>query len=153
MSRNPIETIMGAVVLLVAGFFLAFAYSTSNVKPIQGYHLKATFSKIGGLENGSDVRISGIKIGTVIAQSLDPDTYQAVVRLSIAPHVQLPEDTVASIVSEGLLGGKYMKLEPGTAPGRLPDGGSIAKTRDFKSLEDSVSEIIFLATQGPDEAK
>lgn len=153
MRRNPIETIMGAVVLLVAGFFLAFAYSTSSVKPVQGYDVKAVFARVGGLETGSDVRISGIKIGTVVGQSLDPNTYEAVVRLSIAPHVRLPTDTVASIVSEGLLGGKYLKLEPGNAAGRIPDGGAIAQTRDFKSLEETVSEIIFLATQGADEAK
>ncbi|MBF0129568.1 MAG: outer membrane lipid asymmetry maintenance protein MlaD [Alphaproteobacteria bacterium] len=153
MRRNPIETIMGAVVLLVAGFFLAFAYSTSSVKPVQGYNVKATFARVGGLETGSDVRISGIKIGTVVGQSLDPNTYEAVVRLSIAPHVRLPTDTVASIVSEGLLGGKYLKLEPGNAAERIPDGGAVAQTRDFKSLEETVSEIIFLATQGADEAK
>ncbi|MBF0094273.1 MAG: outer membrane lipid asymmetry maintenance protein MlaD [Alphaproteobacteria bacterium] len=153
MRRNPIETIMGAVVLLVAGFFLAFAYSTSSVKPVQGYDVKAVFARVGGLETGSDVRISGIKIGTVVGQSLDPNTYEAVVRLSIAPHVRLPTDTVASIVSEGLLGGKYLKLEPGNAAERIPDGGAVAQTRDFKSLEETVSEIIFLATQGADEAK
>lgn len=147
MARNPVETIMGAVVLMVAAYFLAFAYSTSNVKPIQGYPVTATFTKVGGLQTGSDVRISGIKIGTVVGQVLDPQTYQAVVRLNIAAHVLLPKDTVASISSEGLLGGKYVKLEPGMASDRVPEGGAIGSTRDFKSLEETVSEIIFLATQ------
>ncbi|MEO5373865.1 MAG: outer membrane lipid asymmetry maintenance protein MlaD [Alphaproteobacteria bacterium] len=147
MGRNPVETIMGAVVVLTAAFFLAFAYSNSSVKPIQGYPVSAAFSRVGGLQTGSDVRISGIKIGTVTAQTLDPQTYQAVVRMNIAAQVALPRDTVASIASEGLLGGKYIKLEPGMSPERLSEGGAISKTRDYKSLEETVSELIFLATQ------
>lgn len=148
MSRNPVETIMGAVVLLVAGFFLAFAYSNARIRPIQGYPLTATFAKVGGLETGSDVRISGIKIGTVASQRLDPATFEAVVHLNIKSDVALPTDTVAVIASEGLLGGKYVRLDPGSAPGRLAAGGSIGRTRDYRSLEETVSEIIFLATQG-----
>lgn len=82
MSRNPIETVMGAVVLLVAGSFLAFAVNSANLRPVSGYAVKAVFNKVGGLTVGSDVRISGIKVGSVTGQSLDPRTYRAVVTLS-----------------------------------------------------------------------
>jgi phospholipid/cholesterol/gamma-HCH transport system substrate-binding protein len=148
MGRNAIETVMGAVVLLVAGVFVFFAYETAQVKAVQGYEVNALFYKIGGLNPGSDVRISGIKVGTVIDHRLNPDTYDAAVRMSIAAEVKLPEDTVASIASEGLLGGKYVLLEPGTEKTHIPDGGMIKKTQDFRSLEDQVGEIIFLATGG-----
>lgn len=147
MNRNPIETIMGAVVLVVAGLFLAFAYSTADLRTVEGYQLSATFSKVGGLDTGSDVRISGIKVGTVVGQSLDPQTYRAVVRMSIRPDVQLPTDTRASVASDGLLGGKFMKLEPGGASDRLDDGGEITNVANYQSIEDLVGEIIFLATQ------
>ncbi len=148
MGRHAIETVMGAVVLLVAGVFVFFAYSTAEVKMVSGYDVKAAFYKIGGLKSGSDVRISGIKVGTVLEQGLDPETYDAVILMSIAPDLKLPVDTVASIASEGMLGGKYVRLEPGTSKTYVKPGGTISKTKDFRSLEDQVGEIIFLATGG-----
>ncbi len=148
MGRNAIETVMGAVVLLVAGLFVFFAYQTAEVATVEGYRITATFAKIGGLKKGSDVRISGIKVGTVIDHWLDPETYEAVVEFSIASKVKVPADTVAAITSEGLLGGKYVRLELGTEKEFLEVGGNITQTKDFRSLEDQVGEIIFLATGG-----
>ncbi len=150
MRRNAIETVMGAVVLLVAGVFVFFAYDMAQVKAVEGYEVTALFYKIGGLNEGSDVRISGIKVGTVIDHRLDPESFDARVRMSITREVKLPVDTVASIASEGLLGGKYVRLEPGTEKSYIKDGGTITKTKDFRSLEDQVGEIIFLATGGPE---
>ena len=150
MRRNAIETVMGAVVLLVAGGFVFFAYDMAQVKAVEGYEVTALFYKIGGLNEGSDVRISGIKVGTVIDHELDPESYDARVRMTITREIKLPVDTVASIASEGLLGGKYVRLEPGTDKSYIKDGGTITKTKDFRSLEDQVGEIIFLATGGPE---
>lgn len=147
MGRNPLETIMGAVVLIVAGLFLTFAYRTADLGEVRGYPVVATFTKVGGLSTGADVRISGIKVGTVSGQRLDPETFQAVMTMSILPSVRLPVDTVASVASDGLLGGKFVKLEPGRATDVVADGGAITRTRDYQSVEDLVGEIIFLATQ------
>lgn len=148
MGRNLIETVMGAVVLLVAGLFVFFAYDLAQVDTARGYEIKANFLRIGGLTRGSDVRISGIKVGTVLDARLDPTTFDAVVTLAMVPDVQLPADTQASIDSDGLLGGKYVRLEPGQAAERIAHGGTIVKTKDYRSLEDQVGEIIFLATGG-----
>ncbi|MEQ8733530.1 MAG: outer membrane lipid asymmetry maintenance protein MlaD [Rhodospirillaceae bacterium] len=148
MKRNPIETVLGAVVLFVAAIFLFFAYSTAQVATRDGYEVEATFLKVGGLQVGSDVRISGINVGTVASQSLDQQTYEARVKLVIDPTVSLPNDTVASIVGDGLLGGKYVDLRPGKSADNLEDGGVIENSQDFQSLEDLVGEIIFLATGG-----
>ena len=148
MRRNAIETVMGAVVLLVAGVFVFFAYDMAQVKAVEGYEVTALFYKIGGLNEGSDVRISGIKVGTVIDHELDSESYDARVRMTITREIKLPVDTVASIASEGLLGGKYVRLEPGTDKSYIKDGGTITRTKDFRSLEDQVGEIIFLATGG-----
>lgn len=150
MGRNPIETIMGAVVLLVAALFLTFAYATADLRPVQGYTVTAVFNKVGGLQSGADVRISGIKVGTVTEQGLDSTTYQAVVRMSVLPSVRLPVDTVASIASDGLLGGKYLKLDPGSSKEMLDDDGRLTKVTNYQSVEDLVGDLIFLATQdGP----
>lgn len=148
MGKNAIETIMGTVVLLVAGLFLAFAYSNADLRPVQGYHVNANFASIGGLEMGSDVRINGIKVGTVVGQRLDNKTFDAVVVMTVDPAIHLPTDTVASIASEGLMGGKYVRLDPGKSSQVLADGGFIAHTRDYKSLEELVGEVIFTATGG-----
>ena len=153
MKRNPIETLLGAVVLAAAAMFLVFAYSIADLKAVTGYEVRATFLKVGGLERGSDVRISGIDVGTVTGQTLDPKTFQAQVVMSIEPGVQLPTDTEATIVSDGLLGGKYVNLTPGRAAERIAVGGTIAKTRDYQSLEDLVGQIIFLATNSGDKAQ
>ncbi|OAN42935.1 outer membrane lipid asymmetry maintenance protein MlaD [Paramagnetospirillum marisnigri] len=146
MGRNLIETIMGAVVLVVAGFFLVFAYTHANIKKIEGYTVQASFTSVGGLDTGADVKINGIKVGTVLSQSLDPVTYDAVVKLTVAHGIRLPEDTVASISSEGLLGGKFVKLAPGKSKTMLADGANLGPTKNFKSIEEMVGNLIFLAT-------
>lgn len=146
MGRNLIETVMGAVVLAVAAFFLAFAYNHADLKQVSGYELTAQFASVGGLEDGADVRINGIKVGTVAGHALNPTTFNAEVRLTIMPDIRLPKDTVATIASEGLLGGKFLKLEPGRSSERIADGGAITRTKDFKSIEEMVGQLIFLAT-------
>ena len=146
MGRNMIETVMGAVVLAVAAFFLIFAYTHANIQKIDGYEITGTFASVGGLDTGADVKINGIKVGTVLSQTLDPNTYDAVVKMTVAHGIQLPADTVASISSEGLLGGKFIKLTPGKGKAMLAAGGTLGPTKNFKSLEEMVGQLIFLAT-------
>ncbi len=148
MGKNLAETVMGGLVLSVAMVFLYFFVNTAQVTAVKGYNVSATFAKIGGLQKGSDVRISGINVGTVVSSGLDSETYDAVVKLSIEPSVKLPKDTIAMIASEGMIGGKYVRLRPGQAKEYIKPDGEIGKTEDFKSLEDQVGEIIFLATSG-----
>ncbi len=148
MGRNLIETVMGAVVLLVTAIFLFFAWDMAQVRAVQGYDVKAVFFRIGGLTAGSDVRIAGIKVGTVDDIRLDPVTYDAVITMSLSADVRIPADSSATIAAEGLLGGKYLRLEPGTAEEMLAAGDSIENTHDYRALEDQVGEIIFLATGG-----
>jgi len=148
VGRNAVDTVLGAVVLVVAGMFVFFAYGTAQVKAVSGYELRANFFKIGGLTPGSDVRINGIKVGSITSVRLDSETYDAVVVMSVAPEIKLPKDSTAGIGSEGIVGGKYVRLEPGNEKETLAVGGVIPKTKDFRSLEDQVGEIIFLATGG-----
>lgn len=146
MGGKLVETLMGAAVLAVAGVFLVFAFRQADVDGETGYEVRAAFTNLGGLEMGSDVRINGIRVGTVTDQRLDPQTFMAVVRLNIARQYPLPADTTASIASEGLLGGKHIRLDPGRSQERVPPGGEITDTKDYKSLEELVGEIIFMAT-------
>jgi phospholipid/cholesterol/gamma-HCH transport system substrate-binding protein len=151
MTRNLLETLLGAVVLLVAAGFLAFAYSSSQVKETGGYELVARFDKVDGLERGSDVRISGIKVGTVLNQSLDPETYRAEVRFNVRDDVRLPADTSAAVVSNGLLGGKYLALVPGGDIEMLEPGGEVTLTQSAVNLEDLIGHMIFSQTGGGEQ--
>ncbi|MGE4221376.1 MAG: outer membrane lipid asymmetry maintenance protein MlaD [Alphaproteobacteria bacterium] len=149
MKQGIIETVLGGVVLLVALVFLAFAYTSSDLRPVQGYRVTAQFNAIDGLTVGSDVRIAGVKVGSVVGQHIDPDTYRAVVTLSLSPEVRLPADTVVKIASEGLLGGKYVKLEPGGGERIVTADGQLTETRDVVSLEELLGRVIFLVTDEP----
>ena len=148
MKRNLAETVMGAVVLVVAGSFLYFFFTTAQVKSQGGYLVSVTFSKVGGILAGSDVRISGINVGTVSDVHLDPKTFLAIVTMSLKPDVKLPQDSIATIASSGLIGGNYVRIKPGRTQNYLASGGMLEKSEDFKTLEDQVGEIIFLATGG-----
>lgn len=146
MKRGAVETILGAVVLAVAVGFVVFGARAIDVQADSGYQLQARFLKVGGLERGSDVRISGVKVGSVVERTLDAESFEAVVTFTVREDVRLPIDTEAGITAEGLLGGKYLRIFPGQATETLSAGADIARTRDFQALEDTVSEIIFLAT-------
>ena len=146
MRRNIIETGMGAVVILVAAFFLVFSYGVTEHTPDEGYDVVAKFNAIDGLAVGSDVRIAGVKVGTVVDQTIDQREYRAVVRMKIDPAVKLAKDTMVRISSAGLLGGKYVKLEPGASKDVLATGGQLTNTKDVVSLEELLGKVIFLVT-------
>jgi len=150
MKRNAIETIMGAVVLVVAAFFIVFAYSSADIAAVKGYEVSAKFDRVDGIRQGTDVRMSGIKVGTVIGEKLEPETYFAVLTLSIDNAVKLPTDTSAKIVSDGLLGSKYVALEPGADEKLLRTGGEITHTQSAINLEDLVSRYIFSGSSKKD---
>ena len=143
MSRNLIETVLGAVVLVVAALFLFFAYTTSQVRAVAGYQVTAEFDRIDGIRDGSDVRIAGVKVGSVIGAKLDPKTFLATLRISIAHKYKLPDDTVAEIVSSSLLGDKYMALVPGGSDKVIPPGGRIKYTQSPASLENLIGQMIY----------
>lgn len=145
MGRAAVESIMGGVVLLAAGLFLAYAHGTMTPPPGDGYRVDARFFSVGGVKPGADVRINGVTVGRVAGATLDRESYDAVLTLELRDDIRLPVDTVAAIGSDGLLDGPHVRLEPGGADQRVPSGGQIARTIEFKTLEDRVAEIIFLA--------
>ena len=153
MTRNAVETVMGAVVLVVAAVFLFFAYTTSQVQAVSGYALTARFSNAGSLKTGGDVRISGIKVGSILTEALDPKTFQAVVTMSIDPSVKLSTDSVAQITSSGLLGDNYIAIEPGNEDEMIPAGGTITHTQAAMSLENLIGQVIYSQAQGAGGAK
>lgn len=143
MKRNAVETVMGAVVLVVAALFLFFAYTTTEVRAVSGYELIAQFDRVGSLRNGADVKISGIKVGTVLHQTLDPKTFEAIVRLSVQRDIKLPVDTIAAITSSGLLGADFLSLTPGNEDETIKPGGAIGHTQPPMDLQSLIGQYIF----------
>lgn len=143
MQRNMLETILGAVVLLVAGLFLFIAYQGGEVKTEDGYNVSAKFDNITGISVGSDVRIGGIKVGVVTGLDLDEQTYQARANLNVRHSTKLPEDSTAAVVSSGLLGDKFVQLSPGAMDEMLADGGVIEFTQSSVSLEELIGKYVF----------
>ena len=143
VGRNIVETIVGALVLLVAGVFVFFAFAKSDRTGPDGYEIVARFGRIDGLKRGADVTLSGVKVGTVTGFDLDGKTYQAVVHLAITSRVSLPTDTNAKIVSESLLGGMVVVLEPGADKKTIAAGGEIANTQDAIPLTELIAKFMF----------
>ena len=143
MHRNTLETVMGAIVLLAAAGFVALAYESADVKGNGGYEIAAEFGSTGGLSVGDDVRISGIKVGQITAQQLNPITYVAKVSMAIEPTIKIPSDSSARITAASLLGGNYLELMPGAATDTLGAGAVIYDTRDPISLSDLLGKAVF----------
>jgi phospholipid/cholesterol/gamma-HCH transport system substrate-binding protein len=144
MANNAAEALIGAVVLLAAGGFLVYAARTADLGMSRGdsYELTAAFRKAEGLVVGGDVRIAGVKIGTITNLSLDTATYRAIARMSVDIAVKLPEDSDAAIAVEGLLGGAYVAVTPGASEFMLSPGDEIIYTQGSVNLLDLVGRAI-----------
>ena len=143
MGGTLLETLLGAVVVIVAAAFLVFAFGVSDVGAVKGYELIAKFDRVDGLAVGSDVKVGGIKVGTVVAQELDPATYLAVVTMSVDEGIPIPVDSSSEIVSEGLLGGRYLAIIPGPSDEMLAAGGLIRFTQSSISIEKLLGQFAF----------
>jgi phospholipid/cholesterol/gamma-HCH transport system substrate-binding protein len=125
MRDQIAEILVGAVVLVVAGVFLAYSLTAADRSIGAGYSLAARFGSVDGLAAGADVRVSGVKVGSVSGIRLDPASYSAVVDFTVNPSVQIPTDSSASLKNEGLLGGVYLAIEPGGAEEFLVAGSEM----------------------------
>jgi phospholipid/cholesterol/gamma-HCH transport system substrate-binding protein len=146
VGRNIVETIVGALVLLVAGVFVFYAFAKSDRAGPGGYEILARFDRIDGLKRGADVTVSGVKVGSVTGFDLDRKTYQAVVRMMVSSSVGLPIDTNAKILSESLLGGMVVVLEPGGDNKMIQAGGEIDKTQGAVPLSELIAKFMFGST-------
>ena len=152
MQRNNVETVMGAVVLFVAVGFAVFFHRAAGLATPDGYEILASFTTIDGVDVGSPVRISGVKVGRVSGFELNPETYQAVVRMQINSGVNIPTDTAAVVASAGFLDSKFLSLEPGGSEEMLENGGMIEYTQSPPGLEKLLGQVIFSMTKEKEPA-
>ena len=149
MQNSAVETLIGAVVIAIAVAFLTFAYSSTGAGPISGYEVLAKFNRADGVNVGTDVRMSGIKVGTVSRMALDPMTYNAVLTLALESSVKLPEDSSVRITSDGLLGNQYVSIEPGGSQMPIAAGGEIENTQGSIDLLGLLGKAMFGASEAP----
>jgi phospholipid/cholesterol/gamma-HCH transport system substrate-binding protein len=143
MQNSVVETLIGAAVIAVAALFFTYAYTSTGSGPVSGYEVTAKFNRADGVNIGSDVRLSGIKVGTVSKLGLDPMTFNAVVTISLDNTVQLPDDSSVRITSEGLLGNQYLSIEPGGSPDKIKPGGEIEYTQGAVDLIGLLGKAVF----------
>ena len=144
MARRSItEIAAGAVVLVVALGFLGYAVASTGRAGLGGYSLHASFDNVGGITTGADVRIAGLKVGSVTGLTIDPKSYQAVATFTVQRDIKLSTDSSAAIATGGLLGGNFISLNTGGDEKMLADGGTITVTQSAVNLEDLLGKFIF----------
>jgi phospholipid/cholesterol/gamma-HCH transport system substrate-binding protein len=156
MKRATIDLWVGIFVTMGFAAIVFLALKVGNLATLEtrpSYRLDAAFDNIGGLKLRAPVKAAGVIVGRVESVRLDPKTYEAVVSLRMDNGYQFSKDTIASILTSGLLGEVYIGLEAGGDTAMIPDGGRIAKTQSAVVLEKLISQFLFdKATSGPPPA-
>ncbi|MEQ9693780.1 outer membrane lipid asymmetry maintenance protein MlaD [Shimia sp. SDUM112013] len=149
MSAVKTEVAVGAGVVAVAIGFLVYAGQVAGLSSgSDGYPLTASFRSLEGVSVGTDVRLAGVKIGTVTDISLNPQTFRADTEFSVLNGIELPDDSAVVISSEGLLGGNFVEILPGGSPFNLEAGAEIEDTQSSVSL---VGLLMKFVTSGGEE--
>jgi phospholipid/cholesterol/gamma-HCH transport system substrate-binding protein len=142
MSQNStVETIIGAIVVAVAVAFVVFAYRSTNASGFGSYQITAKLARVDGITVGTDVRLAGIKIGTVSDLTLNPN-YLVTMHMNIRNGIQIPDDSSLMVTSSGLLGSSYVSISPGGDDTMLKDGGQIRTAQGSVDLMGLVGRFI-----------
>jgi phospholipid/cholesterol/gamma-HCH transport system substrate-binding protein len=153
MNRSTIDLWVGIFVVIGIAAIAFLSLKVGNLTSVSsapGYHLEASFDNIGGLKLRAPIKAAGVVVGRVERIALDPQTYQARVSMKIDRGYQFTRDTIASILTSGLLGEVYIGLDSGGDTQMLADGGKIAKTQSAMVLEKLIGQFMFdKAASGP----
>ncbi len=141
-DNNIAETVIGAVVVAIAVLFIALIYTRTGSGGLSGYEIQARLSRVDGLGVGTDVRLAGIKIGTVSDLTLDPKTYLVTVHMNIRNDVKIPVDSSLVVTSSGLLGSSYISITPGGDDKMLASGGMIGNSQGSVDLMGLINRFI-----------
>lgn len=141
LRENSTEALIGLAVVLIGLSFAFFAWQQTGGAS-GGLHVTAQFPSANGISVGTDVRISGLKVGSVAAERLDPRSYQAEVTLALDDGLKVPADSSAAITTESLLGGSYVALIPGGSTEFLKDGDVIVDTQGAVDMMSLIGGVI-----------
>lgn len=151
MSENTTEVIVGGAVLAAAVAFMVYAGQVTDfASSSSSYPLSASFRSIEGISVGTDVRLAGVKVGTVTGVELNPETYRANTTVAVKEGIAIPDDSAIIVSSEGLLGGNFIEIMPGGSPFFLEPGAQIEDTQGAVSLISLLLKFV-TASGGSDE--
>lgn len=128
MRNDTVETLIGAAVIIIAVVFVVFTYRTTG-QNVDGYELVAKMARVDGIAVGTDVKLAGVKIGSISALTLDPRDYRVSVHMSLRPDVKIPDDSSVLVSQAGLLGSSYVSIQPGGSDKMLVAGSEIKNTQ------------------------
>ena len=143
MRYNPVETLMGGIVLITAICFLILGMKSINENQREGYRISLIFGSSAGLKNGDHVKISGINVGKILNLELDIENYNAKVIVNLNDNIKVPDDSSARITSSSLLGGNFIDIIPGSAETYLKFDDIIYDTKDSVSFTDLLGKAVF----------
>ncbi len=143
MKYNPLETVMGALVLITAISFLIFGMKSINENQNDGFQISLIFGSSAGLKNGDHVKISGINVGKIVNLNLDKENYNAIVTINVNENIKIPDDSSARITSTSLLGGNFIDIITGSSETYLKQDDEIYDTRDSVSFTDLLGKLVF----------
>ena len=147
MRYNPVETLMGGIVLITAICFLILGMKTVNDNQKEGYQISLIFGSSAGLKNGDHVKISGINVGKILNLELNMENYNAKVIVNLNDNIKVPDDSSARIISSSLLGGNFIDIIPGSSETYLNYDDIIYDTKDAVSFTDLLSKVMFSNNQ------
>jgi phospholipid/cholesterol/gamma-HCH transport system substrate-binding protein len=148
MRNDTVETLIGAAVIVIAVVFVIFTYRTTGSGSVGDYELSAKMPRVDGVAVGTDVKLSGVKIGSVKALTLDPKDYRVAMHMSIQPDVQVPDDSSVIVTQAGLLGSSYISIQPGGSDAMLKPGGEIKNAQGAIDMMGLLNKFVNSSPEG-----
>lgn len=145
MNKQSVNTLVGALVVLVGVAAFLLSQRGDNREAESGYNVKASFGSIDGVAKGTKILLTGIPVGEVADFFYNEERQRAVVTMTIRDGIQIPLDSVVMIVTDGLLGGKYLKIQAGGDIEMMKPGGQFDYTQDSIVFEEILEKVILNA--------
>lgn len=153
LKAESMHPLVGGLVVILVALYMAYGYAVEQKSASDTYTIDARFRTVDGVEIGTPVSLAGIHIGSVVDMQIEPDTFAAKLTLSVQNDFEVPIDSVAMIVSDGLVGGKYIKIAPGGELDMLVDGDEFEYVQDAVVMEKLLAKIIASAEARRAEAE
>jgi phospholipid/cholesterol/gamma-HCH transport system substrate-binding protein len=142
MRNETVETLIGAIVVAIAVIFVVYTYRTTGTANVGGYELVTKMDRVDGIAVGTDVKLAGVKVGTVSALTLDYKDYRVTVHMAVQSDVKVPDDSSVIVTSAGLLGSSYISIQPGGSDKVLPPGGLIKNSQGALDMMGLINRFV-----------
>ncbi|MBB1425676.1 outer membrane lipid asymmetry maintenance protein MlaD [Shewanella frigidimarina] len=145
MKNNYVNFLVGLFVLFGIGalVFMSITIGGASVSNSGNYTLVAKFENSSGLKEGAFVEMSGVRVGLIQSINYDPQAYESVVKISLDNEITVPDDSIASIRTSGIIGDRFVKISTGGSEVNMADGEEFIETESSISIEELISKYMF----------